>query len=113
MYQDKPENVDQAALKTLLMTEGERMTVAEFDSMLREVLPPPPPEDPKKKKRRAAAAAAAKKKKGKKGKGGVEEVPEKIDLPMAYFIEMMPKKAIEQQKTLAQLEAEKKKRRKR
>ncbi|KAH7814822.1 uncharacterized protein MONOS_11385 [Monocercomonoides exilis] len=113
-----PENVDKAALRTLLMSEGEKLTVAEYDLLMREIMPPPPEEDPKKKKKKGGRAtsssptrpktgsstssgmrgksATGKKKKGKKGEELEEEEPD-IKLTFARCVEFMQKKVIEEE----------------
>ncbi|KAK2951613.1 hypothetical protein BLNAU_13497 [Blattamonas nauphoetae] len=97
---EDPKNVDLQKLRTILLTEGERMTIEECDHLFREIIPPPPPEDPKKKKKPV---------KKKKNGEPEEEAKPKIILKLDRFIDLVPQRIlIEQQPTVVETKKKKK-----
>lgn len=89
VQQENKELVDVPKLRRLMMSDGERLNLPEWELFNLEIIPPPPPEDPKKKKMRRLMI----KKKLKKGE--VEKPPPPAKVPESYFRTIVPQLAVE------------------
>lgn len=89
LEQDNKDLVDVPRLRTLLMSDGEKLDIDEWELFNLEIIPPPPPEDPRKKKKRRIVV------KKKLRPGEVEKPPPPPKVPESYFRNIMPQLVVE------------------